>query len=279
MGYSEAVNHYNLVEQAIAYLVARADSQPSLEEAAAHVGVSPHYFQRIFQQWAGVSPKKFLQFITLVKAKQLLLQNQTVLSAATEVGLSSPSRLHDLFVAIEGMTPGEYKSGGSGLAIRYCFAETCYGSIIVASTAKGVCFLAFCTDEREGLVRLQRQFPRAMFERGTDELQQAVIDSFTDLEKRPLIKLHLNGTPFQLAVWQALLRIPVGSLSTYSAVAQELNKQTASRAVGTAVGANPVPYIIPCHRVIRATGALGGYSAGLPRKYALLFRELNRDGI
>lgn len=267
------MTHYNLIERAILYLTENAVAQPSLEDVAAHVGLSPYHFQRVFREWAGVSPKKFVQFVTLAQAKDLLRKEQSVLAATDDVGLSSPSRLHDLFVTIEGMTPAEYKNSGQGLAIDYSFASTPFGEIITASTAKGICYLAFYTTESEGLEGLQRIFPRAVFARREVPFHHDVKLYFENLKERPMLKLNLKGTPFQLKIWQALLTIPRGSVSTYSALAQAVQLPRASRAVGNAVGANPIAYIIPCHRVLCATGAIGGYHWGVSRKQAMLIRE------
>ncbi len=267
------MTHYEAIEKAILYLHAHADEQPSLAVVAQNIGLSPHHFQRIFQEWAGVSPKKFVQFVTLMQAKQLLRENKSLMSVTNNVGLSSTSRLHDLFVTIEGMTPAEYKNGGQGLTINYSFSDTSFGRIMIASTAKGVCYLAFCATDKEGEESLRKLFPKALLRSEHDSYQQAVLDFFNGLTSRKAIKLHLKGTPFQLKVWHALLQIPEGNFSTYSRLAQKVGMPRAARAVGNAVGANPVAYIIPCHRVLRETGALGGYHWGTGRKQAMIFYE------
>jgi len=206
----------------------------------------------------------------LQHAKKLLHQH-TVSDTAYETGLSGSSRLHDLFISIEGMTPGEYKNGGEQLQINYSFAETPFGNIIVASTTKGICHLAFADNENEALQQLQLQFPNAKFRQVVDTIQQNALFIFTqDWKDLSKIKLHLKGTPFQIKVWEALLKIPMGDVSTYSGVANTINNPNASRAVGTAIGDNPVAFLIPCHRVIRSTGDFGQYHWGSIRKTAMI---------
>lgn len=262
---------YQRVEKAIHFIKENFQEQPELDEVAKNVYLSPYHFQRMFKQWAGVSPKKFLQYISIEHAKNLLKQNASVADATYETGLSSSGRLHDMFITIEGMTPGEYKNGGEDLNINYSFAETTFGDIIIASTQKGICHLAFITDEEDELKSLKQVFPNASFHQKTDLLQQNALKVFTqdyiDLQK---IKLHLKATPFQLKVWQALLRIPFGSISTYSSLAKNIETPNASRAVGTALANNPIAYLIPCHRVIKSTGLIGEYHWGTERKTAIL---------
>ncbi|BAV10023.1 AraC family transcriptional regulator, regulatory protein of adaptative response / methylated-DNA-[protein]-cysteine methyltransferase [Filimonas lacunae] len=264
--------HYNSIAQAIDYIQQHLTQQPSLEEVAAHVHISPYHFQRLFTEWTGVSPKKFLQYLSLEHAKHILKTRQYTLSdAAFETGLSGTGRLHDLFMNIEGMTPGEYKNGGQALSIHYSFAESPFGPFIIASTTKGICYMAFAEEPQQAFVQLQHQFPNAHFEQMTDRIQQNALFLFTqDWSKLSEIKLHLKGTAFQLKVWEALLKIPMGHLTTYSDIANALQHPRASRAVGTAVGDNPVAFLIPCHRVIRTSGALGGYHWGLTRKTAII---------
>ena len=261
---------YERIKKAIEFIRSNFQQQPDLDAVAKEVYLSPFHFQRLFKDWAGVSPKKFLQYISLQHAKKLL-QDHTVTDTAFETGLSGSSRLHDLFISIEGMTPGEYKNGGEQLKINYSFAETPFGNIIVASTPKGICHLAFADDEKEALKQLQLQFPKAKFRQVVDTIQQNALFIFTqdwrDLSK---IKLHLKGTPFQIKVWEALLKIPMGDVSTYSGIANTSNNPNASRAVGTAIGDNPVAFLIPCHRVIRSTGDFGQYHWGSIRKTAMI---------
>lgn len=265
-------NNYNRIEEAITYITANFKTQPGLDEVAEKIHVSPYHFQRLFTDWAGVSPKKFLQYLTVEYAKQILRDKQTSLfDAALETGLSGTGRLHDLFMNVEGMTPGEYKNGGEALTINYSFAETPFGNILVASTPKGICNMAFAKDTEQAFLTLQKHFPNARYNQLVDAIQQNALYIFThDWQKLDKIKLHLKGTDFQLKVWQALLKIPMGELSTYGKIADQINNAKASRAVGTAIGDNPVAYLIPCHRVIQSTGALGGYMWGTARKAAII---------
>jgi AraC family transcriptional regulator, regulatory protein of adaptative response / methylated-DNA-[protein]-cysteine methyltransferase len=261
---------YERIKKAIEFIRSNFQQQPDLDAVAKEVYLSPFHFQRLFKDWAGVSPKKFLQYISLQHAKKLLHQH-TVSDAAYETGLSGSSRLHDLFINIEGMTPGEYKNGGELLQINYSFAETPFGNIIVASTTKGICHLAFADDEKEAFQQLQLQFPKAQFRQVVDTIQQNALFIFTqDWKDLSKIKLHLKGTSFQIKVWEALLKIPMGDVSTYSGIANTINNPNASRAVGTAIGDNPVAFLIPCHRVIRSTGDFGQYHWGSLRKTAMI---------
>ena len=265
--------NYERIAEAINFIKTNFKSQPDLDEVAKSIHLSPFHFQRLFIDWAGVSPKKFLQYLSLEYAKNLLKENQrsSLLNAAFETGLSGTGRLHDLFIKIEGMTPGEYKNGGQSLAIDYSYAESPFGNILVASTAKGICHMAFANDEQAGLQVIQQKFPNASFQQMTDLIQQNALYIFTrDWTKLDEIKLHLKGTDFQLKVWDALLKIPMGGLATYGAIAKNIEKPAASRAVGTAIGDNPVAFLIPCHRVIQSTGIFGGYHWGGTRKTAMI---------
>jgi len=267
---------YERIKKAIEFIHSNFQQQPDLDAVAKEVYLSPFHFQRLFKDWAGVSPKKFLQFISLQHAKKLL-QHQTVTDVAYETGLSGSGRLHDLFISIEGMTPGEYKNGGEQLHINYSLAESPFGNIIVASTAKGICHLAFADDEKEALQQLRAQFPKAKFRQVVDTIQQNALFIFTqDWKDLSKIKLHLKGTAFQLKVWEALLKIPMGDVSTYSLIANQINNPGASRAVGSAVGDNPVAFLIPCHRVIRSTGEFGQYHWGSTRKTAMIGWEAGK---
>lgn len=270
--------NYQRIERAIAYIHDNFKDQPSLEEIAAAIQVSPFHFQRIFTEWAGVSPKKFMQYTNLEYAKGMLRnRGSTLLDTAYETGLSGASRLHDLFVSIEGMTPGEYKNGGMGLQINYCFAASPFGKLLVASTHKGVCHMSFEEDEPRALIDLKTRFPGASHHRIIDKFQQDALIIFQkDWTKLDQIKLHLIGTPFQIKIWECLLKIPFGSLATYSDIAKAIDKPEASRAVGTAIGANPVAYLIPCHRVIQASGKTGGYMWGTVRKSAIIGWEASK---
>ncbi|MBT28344.1 MAG: cysteine methyltransferase [Thalassobius sp.] len=270
--------NYNRIAEAIDYIIQNFKSQPKLEQIAEQVHLSSYHFQRMFTEWAGVSPKQFLQYISVEYAKQLLKERQTTLSdAAFETGLSGTGRLHDLFIKIEGMTPGEFKNGGESLAINYSFAESPFGNLLVASTKKGICYLAFADDENKAIADLRSYFPKAHFRQIADLVQQNALYIFShDWSKIDQIKLHLKGTDFQLKVWEALLSIPVGQLATYGDIAQQMNRPKAMRAVGTAAGKNPVAFLIPCHRMIQSTGALGGYAWGTTRKTAIIGWEAAR---
>jgi len=264
--------NYNRIAKAIHYLKNNFKSQPNLDKVAEKVHISPFHFQRMFTDWAGTSPKKFLQFISVEHAKKILKEEQaTLFDTAFETGLSSTSRLHDLFVNIEGMTPAEYKNGGKNLCINYSFAESPFGPLIVATTPKGVCYMAFEEEEKKALKNLQKKFPNALFRRKLDLMQQNALFIFqNDWSKLNEIKLHLKGTDFQLKVWESLLKIPMGKLSSYGNIANTIGKPNASRAVGTAIANNPVAYLIPCHRVIQSTGNFGGYRWGTTRKTAII---------
>jgi AraC family transcriptional regulator of adaptative response/methylated-DNA-[protein]-cysteine methyltransferase len=264
--------NFSRIAEAIAYIKNNFKAQPGLEEVAEKIHLSPFHFQRLFTEWAGVSPKKFLQYITVEHAKKMLKENQaTLFDTAFETGLSGTGRLHDLFINIEGMTPGEYKKGGENLSINYSFAESPFGNILVASTPKGICHIAFADDEKEALEGLQIMFPNAAYRQMVDLAQQNALYIFThDWSKLNQIKLHLKGTEFQLKVWETLLKIPMGQLSTYGNIARHLQNPNASRAIGTAIGDNPVAFLIPCHRVIQSTGVFGGYHWGSIRKTAMI---------
>ena len=251
--------NYNRIEEAIGYIISNFKNQPELEEIAAHVHISPFHFQKIFTDWAGVSPKKFLQYLSIEHAKKMLVNHKISLSdAAFESGLSGTGRLHDLFISIEGMTPGEFKNGGENLHINYSFVQTYFGDLIIASTAKGICYMAFADNISEGFKNLQTYFPRAVFTQKTDFIQQQALYIFSQNWQQPeQIKLHIKGTAFQLKVWETLLSVPQGKLSTYANIAASINNHTAVRAVGSAVANNPIAYIIPCHRVISSIQNLG----------------------
>jgi AraC family transcriptional regulator of adaptative response/methylated-DNA-[protein]-cysteine methyltransferase len=270
--------NFNRIAEAIDYIKNNFKEQPNLDEVAEKVNLSPFHFQRLFKEWAGVTPKKFLQYTSIEYAKNILKNNQITLSEAThETGLSSTGRLHDLFIKIEGMTPGEFKNGGENLSINYSFSNSPFGTILIASTTKGICHMAFAEQENSAFEIIKNQFPNAKFVQKQDSLQQNALHIFShDWSKLNNIKLHLKGTEFQLKVWETLLKIPFGNLSTYGIIANQIKNPNASRAVGTAIGGNPVAFLIPCHRVIQGTGNLGGYLWGNTRKTAIIGWEASK---
>ncbi|MDN5202682.1 methylated-DNA--[protein]-cysteine S-methyltransferase [Fulvivirgaceae bacterium BMA10] len=270
--------NFDRIAEAIGYINDNFKQQPNLDDIAEKVHLSPFHFQRLFTEWAGVSPKKFLQYISIEYAKKLLKEDQATLSETTyETGLSGTSRLHDLFINIEGMTPAEYKNGGKNLSINYSYADSPFGNILVASTHKGICHLAFSDDDQLAFEQLKGQFPNATFQQKLDFIQQNALFVFIhDWEKLNEIKLHLKGTDFQIKVWETLIKIPSGKLSTYGRIAHHINNPNASRAVGTAIGDNPVAFLIPCHRVIQSTGSFGQYHWGSNRKTAMIGWEASK---
>ncbi len=263
---------YERIAEAIIYIKQNFKAQPNLEEVAEKVKVSPFHFQRLFTNWVGVSPKKFLQFTSVEYAKQILKEQRTTLfETAYRTGLSGTGRLHDLFIKIEGMTPGEYKNGGQNLNINYSYAQSPFGNILVASTSKGICYMAFSNQKEQAFDTLKKRFPNADFNQVVDRIQQNALFIFkSDWKELNQIKLHLRGTDFQLKVWDTLLKIPKGGLTTYGSIANYMNKPKASRAVGTAIGNNPVAFLIPCHRVIQSTGEFGQYHWGNTRKTVMI---------
>ncbi|MFT0671800.1 methylated-DNA--[protein]-cysteine S-methyltransferase [Bacteroides hominis] len=265
--------NYNRIADAIRFIKKNYRTQPKLEEIAEHINMSPFHFQRMFSEWAGTTPKRFLQYLNIEYAKKILKETHaTLFDTACELGLSGTGRLHDLFINIEGMTPGEYKNGGLALNINYSFADTPFGKIIAASTDKGVCHMAFVDEgERRAFDHLRNIFPNAKYVLSPDTKQQHALSVFDrDWNRLEEIKLHLKGTEFQLKVWETLLKIPAGGLATYADLATKSGYNGACRAVGTAVGKNPVAFLIPCHRVIKATGEPGNYHWGEMRKNAII---------
>ena len=268
---------YRRIEQAIAYLDEHALEQPSLDDVAEHIGLSSYHFQRLFKSWAGVSPKRFLQYLTIENAKNLLRESTSVLDTALDVGLSGPSRLHDLFVSVEAMTPGEFKAQGKDLVISYGFHTTPFGECLLAVTPRGICRLAFVDPETrpDALDELQMSWQEATIVENHSAGKDAIKTIFgqTCGRAQTPIKVLLRGTNFQVKVWEALLRIPEGSVVSYGSLANAIGRPKAHRAVGTAAGHNPIGYLIPCHRVLRANGEIGGYHWGTTRKRAILARE------
>ena len=267
---------YQRIARAIDFVVEHQAAQPSLAQIADHLQLSPAHLQRLFSRWAGISPKRFLQALTVARAKQLLDAQHSLLDTAEQLGLSSGSRLYDHFVSLEAVTPGEYKSGGEGLLIRYGCGATAYGEAFVAATPRGLCRLNFIDSQSsaEALLALRRDWPNAALREDAAWAQQSLGELFSAAPRpeQPL-SLHVAGSNFQIAVWRLLLQIPPARLASYGQLAAALGKPAAARAVGSAVGANPVALLIPCHRVIQRSGALGGYRWGLTRKRALLAVE------
>jgi AraC family transcriptional regulator of adaptative response/methylated-DNA-[protein]-cysteine methyltransferase len=270
---------YKRVASAISYFKENYKLQPKLEDVAEHVHLSPFHFQRMFQNWAGVTPKQFLQYLSVEHAKEILkYTDASLFDTAYETGLSGTSRLHDLFVKVEGMTPGEFKNGGELLTINYAFADSPFGKVLVASTSKGICHMSFVDGgEEQALEHLKRNFPNAQYLQVVDMIHQNALFVFSqDWSKLDEIKLHLKGTDFQIKVWETLLQVPSGGFTTYGNLAAQAGHTGASRAVGTAVGNNPVAFLIPCHRVIKSTGEIGQYHWGATRKNAIIGWEAAR---
>ena len=277
---------YIRIESALMYLTERAATQPTLADVANHVGLSEHHLQRVFTRWAGISPKRFLQFQTVEHAKTLLRDSRSVLDTTYSTGLSGGGRLHDLFITLEAVTPGEYKTGGAGLRIARGFHDSPFGECLIASTERGIAGLSFVMDgdRNAAVAELESRWPGATFvddaraihraaERIFSAWQPESLDAKSTSAVQTPLSLLVRGTNFQVRVWEALLRIPPGSVSTYEEVASAIGQSSATRAVATAIARNPVAYLIPCHRVIRKTGAFGEYHWGATRKVAMLMRE------
>ena len=272
----EGSEHYQLIEQAIQYIEANVNQQPELDEIAAAVGMSEYHFQRIFTRWTGISPKRFMQFLTKEHAKELLNKSENLLDTTHQVGLSSLGRLHDLFVTTEAVTPGKYKSGGAGLTIHYGIHPTPFGKCLIATTERGICNLSFVyVSEGQAIDNLVADWKQAKMTEDYKSTAPLVTRIFSDLEAASPLKIHLRGTNFQIKVWEALLSIPTGTVTTYEHIAKQIGTPKALRAVGTAVGHNPIAYLIPCHRVIRKSGEFGNYLYGSARKKFILAKEFS----
>jgi len=272
---------YTRIATALEFIAGQIDTQPSLERIAAEVDLSPHHLQRLFTRWVGVSPKKFLQYLTLDRAKAALDAHRSVLDAAMDAGLSGPGRLHDLFVSHEAVTPGEYKGRGEGLTIEHGWSESPFGDALLFLSPRGLCGLAFAfagaRGRAEAFADMKSRWPRARLVENPKRVGSAAAGIFGQSSRRNgELRLVLYGSPFQIKVWEALLRIPPGALVTYEAIAKRIGAPNGARAVGGAVGANPISWLIPCHRVIRKTAMggdynwVGGYNWGPTRKLAML---------
>jgi len=277
-----ASSDYDVVRQVIEFVTARWREQPPLEAIAAHVGMEPTRLQKLFTRWAGLSPKAFLQALTLDHARTLLEQSATVLDTAYEVGLSGPGRLHDLFVTHEAVTPGAYRARGEGLVIRYGFHPSPFGTALVMATEYGLAGLAFADKggEQAALDDMMRRWPRAGYvedEAMTAALARRIFDPSEWRPDRPL-RIVFIGTDFEVRVWETLLKVPLACATTYSDVARKIDRPSAARAVGAAVGKNPISFVVPCHRVLGRSGALTGYHWGLTRKRAILGWEAGIAG-
>jgi len=272
---TQTSDDYQRIEKAILFLEKNALRMPDLKEIARSANLSEYYFQRLFRRWAGISPKRFLQALTLEHAKQALKNSGSLLNAAYETGLSGPGRLHDLFVNMEAVTPDEFRNQGASLRIRYGFHPSPFGECLIAVTDRGISDLAFVPQgKRPRLIReLKMQWKRAEVLEDPSAIRPYVDRIFSAAKSAEPLTLHLKGTNFQIKVWQALLKVPAGMVASYEDIARKIDRPNAVRAVANAVAHNPVAYLIPCHRVIRKTGAVGGYRWGSARKKAILAWE------
>ena len=268
--------HYHVMRRALD-LIDAADSPLSLDELSGAMGMSAAHFQRLFTQWVGVSPKRYQQYLALGQARALLAERHTMLEAADGAGLSGAGRLHDLFLRWEAMSPGDYARGGAGLTIRWGWFDSPFGRVLAMGTDRGLCGLAFAeeTGEAEAMADLRGRWPDATYVEDAEAIRGWVEAGFA---QKGEARLHMIGAPFQIKVWEALLNVPTGHVTTYSDIAAAIGRPRAVRAVGTAVGRNPVSFLIPCHRALRKSGGLGGYHWGLPVKRALLAWESARTG-
>ncbi len=276
----DSQHHYELVAEALRWIDRNQQDQPGLDALAGHIGLSPQYLQRLFQDWAGVSPKQFLKYLTKEQAMERLRQGQSVLDAALSSGLSGAGRLHDLLITTQAMTPGEAKRHGKGVEIELGYGNTPFGEALIAWTEKGVCFLGFCHEKGRAHVRthFDQQWPDAKSSENRSGAEKLLMDIFTINDGKEL-KIWLRGSPFQLLVWEALLSLPAGTHCTYGQLASFAGNAKASRATGTAIGRNPVSWIIPCHRVINSLGTLGGYRWGTNIKQSMIGYEASVAGL
>ncbi len=266
--------HYQLIADSLHWLCQNQQNQPGLGDLAQHIGFSPHYLQRIFQDWVGVSPKQFLKYLTKAQALERLREGQSILDAAIDTGLSGPGRLHDLLITTQAITPGEAKRKGFGVEMTYGFGLTPFGEALIAWTDRGICFLGFCQEEGRQHARneFSQQWPDAALLENNRLANTKLAKIFNEKEPQNL-KIWLRGSPFQLRIWEALLKIPAGTHCTYGYLAKVSGNASASRATGSAIGRNPVSWLIPCHRVINSLGTLGGYRWGSNTKQAIIGYE------
>ncbi len=278
--YEQMAEDYRRIEQAIRFLEANYRRQPSLAEVAAEIGLSEYHFQRLFSRWAGISPKRFIQALTIDYARERLAESETVLDAALEVGLSGPGRLHDLFVTHDAVTPGEFKRKGEDLTIRYGVHPSPFGACLIGVTERGVTALNFVDDDSgRALGEMRRDWPAAEIvndPEATAPLMERIFSPGPAREDAPPLPVYISGTNFQVKVWRALLAVPSGALVSYGTIAQSVGEPAATRAVGTAIGRNSISYLIPCHRVIRSTGVASNYRWGSVRKKAIQAWEAAR---
>lgn len=278
-GERTAHEQYGMIASAIRYITAQAPGQPSLKEVAEHVGLSEFHLQRLFSEWAGVSPKEFVQALTLERAKAALAEGASLLHASAAMDLSGPSRLHDLFITTEAVTPGEFRNGGAGVEVRWTMGDTPFGSALFAETDRGLGRIAFCDDAVLGKVEVERSWPNASLRYDPGALQPTVDEVAGRMAGRQptrTIGVLFRGSPFRMKVWRALLEIPYGRLASYGSVACVAGSGPAVRAVASSIAQNPLAFLVPCHRVIRETGVLGQYHWGGERKALMIARELVR---
>lgn len=274
---SEDHINYRRIEEAIQYLETNFKHQPELEEVAEKVHLSPFHFQRIFTEWAGISPKRFLQFLTVDFLKRKLIESKNIVEAAEQAGLSSQSRVYDLFTTLEAVTPQEYKLRGTGIQIEYGFHETTFGLALIGVTDRGICWLSFVPtdgDPRQELEKMKLHWHNSVFHQNEAVTGSFAEQVFATSKTKSKLHLYVKGTNFQIKVWEALLRIPIGSVTTYQHIAQSIQNPKALQAVGSAVGSNHVAYLIPCHRVIRKDGVLGEYRWEPTRKKGIIGWEM-----
>ena len=281
MSLSQSSLDYQRIEQAIHFLEENAHKQPELSQVASAAHLSEYHFQRLFSRWVGLSPKRFLQFVTKEHAKSLLRESHTLLDVTFETGLSSPGRLHDLFVQCEAVTPGEYKKMGESLTIEYGFHPTPFGQCLLATTGRGICGLEFVRNANPAgeLQEMKRRWSNAAFRENAQNTGEIIAAIFNPARGSRDVPFHvyLKGTNFQIKVWEALLRIPYAKVVSYDDIARQVGRPNAVRAVANAIGRNPVPFLIPCHRVIRKLGEFGGYASGSARKKAILGWEMAKS--